>query len=109
MQGNKGFFMIDLLLSFSAWFMAAGILLPAANYVISQTMAARQDQDAIQLVYDRLTAMKLDPESLRSQTEVRYGTEFTFVEGLLSDGQMEVCVEYKDIFSKTKRQCANSE
>ncbi len=97
--------MIDLLLSFSAWFLAAGILLPAANFVIGQTFAARQESDAGELVYNRLVAKKLAPDVKLPSSVTRDGTVYTFINSQLE----EICVEYQNISRETKRECAPSE
>jgi competence protein ComGE len=107
---NNGFFLADVLLSLSSWLMAATVLLPLAMFMIGQTAALRQENNAVHLLYEHLQQLKLYPGMQGPGSFSRGGTVFTIV--IKDHGQgvpSEVCIEYEDYFRNKKTKCGLAE
>ncbi|CAM3805141.1 type II secretion system protein [Mesobacillus zeae] len=56
---RNGFFLAELLLSISAWLIAAAFLLPLAMFLVGEGEQLRQEGEALRIVYDELSRQKV--------------------------------------------------
>lgn len=107
---NEGFFLAELLLSLSAWLMAACVLLPLSISLITQSIDLRREADALYLLYDRLQEMKIRTEPIGTESINRNGTLFTIRASDHSpESLVEVCVDFDGYFTKKMSKCAWAE
>ncbi|MDQ0197315.1 hypothetical protein [Neobacillus ginsengisoli] len=102
---NKGFFLLELLLSLSAWFMMGLFLIPLLIDMTNQFRQLEVDNYARQLLYEELQVKLIDGQSTTSYSKFLNGIEFNIYwrdSSVL--GQKEACVkvEKNSFYSKTE-------
>ncbi|PLR85968.1 hypothetical protein CVD25_04440 [Bacillus canaveralius] len=105
MKKSNGFFLAELLLSLSAWVLAASFLLPAAMKLAWQSSTLQQENAALQLLYEELQMLVTDGASPRDYEVSKNGTNFHVYPKMNATGT-EVCVEFESHFSKKISKCA---
>jgi competence protein ComGE len=94
LKSNKGFFLLELLLSLSAWFMLCLFILPLLIELNNQSLQLEVNKKAEQLLYEELQAKLNDGRSYTSYTTFYHGIEYKIIwRDLASIGQKEVCVK----------------
>jgi competence protein ComGE len=91
---NKGFFLLELLLSLSAWFLIGLYLLPLLIDMTNQYKQLEVNKFARQLLYEELQAKLIDGQSYASYSVFLNGIEYKINWRDSSvPGQKEVCVK----------------
>jgi competence protein ComGE len=93
-KSNRGFFLLELLLSLSAWFLMCLFLLPILIDLNSQTVQAEINKKAQQLVFEELQANLQGNQSSSSYSIFESGVEYqvSWRDSVLN-GNKEVCVK----------------
>ena len=92
-QNNKGFFLLELLLSLSALLMLSMFLLPPLIHLNEQSRQLSIDNKARQLMYEELQANLINSQSMSNSTINENGVEYKISwTGTEMSGQKEVCV-----------------
>jgi competence protein ComGE len=93
-RSNKGFFLLELLLSLSAWFLMCLFLLPVLIDLGSQTVQTEISKKAQQLVFEELQAKLQGTPSPSSYAIVESGVEYqvSWRDSVLNSNR-EVCVK----------------
>lgn len=108
LRRNSGYFLAEVLLSLTVWLLITGLLLPLVIQLKSQSVLLALDNTAVHLLFDELEN-KMDQSLLTgNKTIMSNGTAFEIV-WYEDMSETKVCVEYKDGFSNTKKQCRRPE
>ncbi|MEI2355906.1 type II secretion system protein [Mesobacillus zeae] len=92
---RNGFFLAELLLSISAWLIAAAFLLPLAMFLVGEGEQLRQEGEALRIVYDELSRQKVSSLEFTERNVSMNGTVYhiSMLQGI--DGKNgEVCVRF---------------
>jgi competence protein ComGC len=111
LRKNKGFFLLELLLSLSAWFMLCLFFIPLLIDLKIQSQQLEVHKKAEQLLYEELQASIVDGQKYLNYSVSHQGIEYRIEWRDLSlSGQKEVCVkvEKHSFISKTEM-CATPE
>ncbi|MFC4800777.1 competence type IV pilus minor pilin ComGE [Neobacillus sp. GCM10023253] len=92
LQNNKGFFLLELLLSLSAMFLICLVFIPSVTDLRKQSVNFQIEKKMRQIMYEELEAKLIDNRTFANytlvQNEIRY--QITWKD---SFGQKEVCVK----------------
>ncbi|MDP4169918.1 MAG: competence type IV pilus minor pilin ComGE [Bacillota bacterium] len=106
MRKGNGFFLLELLLSLSAWLMLSLFLIPELIFLREQSKKAQLERESLQLLYEELWAKEAGNVSFSNYTVVKGGTHFQIFWGEPSpSGQKEVCVQVEDVEPNEKKFC----
>lgn len=95
LRKNEGFFLAEMLISMAAFIMAISILLPYALYVSRQTVQARQESDAVTILFDELMHIKITGTESERNLIMKNGFQYQVVVSKdASSPDWEVCVRY---------------
>ncbi|ETI67331.1 hypothetical protein [Neobacillus vireti] len=93
LRNNKGFFLLELLLSLSALLMLSLFLLPLLMDLKGQSRQLGVENKARQLMYEELQAKLIANPTFTNYTFVENGVEYKIIwKDSLTAGQKEVCV-----------------
>jgi len=108
LKKNKGFFLLELLLSLAAWFMLCLFILPLLMELNNQSLQLEVNNKAEQLLYEELQAELVDVPSYTSYTTYHHGIAFQIIwTVLVGNAQKEVCVKVdKNNFLQKTEICA---
>lgn len=102
---NNGFFLLELLLSLSIWFMICLFFIPLLIDLKSQSLQLDVDKKANQLLFEELQANLIDNGIFTSYSVTHNGLEFKIIWRDTPDiSQKEVCVkvEKNAIYAETE-------
>lgn len=107
LQSNKGFFLLELLLSLSALLMLSLYLLPILMEIRHQSMQLEIENTSRKIMYEELQAKLIDGQTFIGYTIIRNKVEYKIIwneTGAL--GQKEVCVKVeKNAFLPESKVC----
>lgn len=91
---NDGFFLLELLLSLSAWLMIGVVFMPLLVDLSNQSQQLVRDKKVNQLLFEELQANLVEDRTNSSYSIFHDGTEYKISWTQLSvNGLMEVCVK----------------
>ncbi|MDQ1001526.1 competence protein ComGE [Neobacillus niacini] len=91
---NDGFFLLELLLSLSAWFMMGMFFMPLLMELSNQSQQLVRDKKAVQFLYEELQANLTEDRTNSNYSILHNGTEYKIYWNQSSGtGQKEVCVK----------------
>jgi competence protein ComGE len=91
---NDGFFLLELLLSLSAWFMMSMFFMPLLMELSHQSQQLVRDKKAVQFLFEELQANLTEDRTNSNYSIYHNGTEYKIYWIQSSDiGQKEVCVK----------------
>ncbi|MFB3165949.1 hypothetical protein P5G62_002180 [Neobacillus sp. 179-C4.2 HS] len=91
---NDGFFLLELLLSLSAWFMMSMFFMPLLMELSHQSQQLVRDKKAVQFLFEELHANLTEDRTNSNYSIYHNGTEYKIYWIQSSDiGQKEVCVK----------------
>jgi competence protein ComGE len=91
---NKGFFLLELLLSLAAWFMLCLFILPMLIELNKQAIQLEVTKKAEQLLYEELQAKLIDGQSYISYSVYYHNIEYKIIwRNQAVIGLKEVCVK----------------
>ncbi|MEH7417693.1 competence type IV pilus minor pilin ComGE [Neobacillus drentensis] len=94
LQNNKGYFLLELLLSLSTMLMICLFLLPLLMEVRDQTSKLEVMRTAQRFMYQELNAKIIDSRSFSNYTLIQNNIEYKIIwTDTNSAGQKEVCVK----------------
>jgi competence protein ComGE len=109
-RNEQGFFLLELLLSLSAWFMLCFFLLPSLMDMRAQTMMTEVHQKAVQLMYEELQAKLLGETSYADYSVYNSGVEYQiYWRDSILKGSKEVCVKVEHITFIDKTEVCTSQ
>jgi competence protein ComGE len=93
LRSTKGFFLLELLLSLSAWLMLSLFLLPLLIELRDQSRQLERESKARQLMYEELQTKLISNKTFSNYTSILNGVEYkiTWKDTGAAD-QKEVCV-----------------
>jgi competence protein ComGE len=95
LRKNDGFFLVELLLSFSTWLIALGIVLPYVIQVTNQAIQLELEKTATHILYDELEKRKVFGSTVNNKTVTRNGVSYE-VEWRTAEANLEVCVVFQN-------------
>ncbi|NYE05018.1 hypothetical protein F4694_001767 [Bacillus niacini] len=91
---NDGFFLLELLLSLSAWFMMSMFFMPLLMELSHQSQQLVRDKKAVQFLFEELHSNLTEDRTNSNYSIYDNGTEYKIYWIQSSDiGQKEVCVK----------------
>ncbi|MDQ0975923.1 competence protein ComGE [Neobacillus niacini] len=91
---NDGFFLLELLLSLSAWFMMSMFFMPLLIELSHQSQQLVRDKKAVQFLFEELQANLTEDRTNSNYSIYHNGTEYKIYWIQSSEiGQKEVCVK----------------
>jgi competence protein ComGE len=91
---NDGYFLLELLLSLSAWFMMGTFFIPLLMDISNQSRQLVQDKKAKQFLFEELQANLVEDRTNSKYSIFHNGTEYKIYWAQSTvNGQKEVCVE----------------
>jgi competence protein ComGE len=106
LKKSDGFFLVEMLLSLSAFTMATLIILPYASMVTSQILQDRAEIAATHFLYDELMYIKIRGMESSRRSALRQGIIYqTSVHKDPLTASTEVCI-YFTVNQKDKQKCA---
>jgi competence protein ComGE len=94
LRKNDGFFLLELLLSLSAWFMMSMFFMPLLMELSHQSQQLVRDKKAVQFLFEELQANLTEDRTNSNYSINHNGTEYKIYWIQSSDiGQKEVCVK----------------
>jgi competence protein ComGE len=107
---NKGFFLIELLLSLSAWFMLSLIFIPLLIDIKNQALDLEIEKQSYQLLYEELEALAKNGHISSNYSISKNGMEYQISWKDTADSvQKEVCVKVENSLHVEKEKCVLSE
>lgn len=91
-RGN-GYFLLELLLSLSAWFMLGLFFIPLLIDMTNQAWLLGAERKATQLIFEELQAKLNDPSSFSGYTVSDNGLDYIVEWNESAAGEKEVCVQ----------------
>jgi competence protein ComGE len=103
LRNNKGYFLLDLLLSLSALFMIFLYLMPLLTHLWEQSGKLEMEKTARQLMFEELQAKLATNSNLVNYATLKNGVQYQ-IYWRESSGLLEVCVnvEKTPLHSKTE-------
>jgi competence protein ComGE len=96
---NDGFFLLELLLSLSAWFMLGMFFIPLLMDLSNQSQQLVRDKKAVQLLFEELQANLTEDRTNSNYSLFHNGREYkVYWNQSSSIGQKEVCVSVEESF-----------
>ncbi|MFK9093274.1 competence type IV pilus minor pilin ComGE [Bacillus salipaludis] len=93
LRSNKGFFLLELLLSLSALLMLSLYLLPILMEIRHQSMKLEIENTSRKIMYEELQAKLIDSQTFKNYTIIRNKVEYKIIWNETGSlGQKEVCV-----------------
>jgi competence protein ComGE len=108
---NDGFFLLELLLSLSAWFMISLFFIPLLIELKSQSVQLELDKKVTHLLYEELQANLINNGVATNYSVTHNGLEYKINwRDTPGSSQKEVCVKVEEnaIFAKSEK-CATPE
>ena len=105
LRSNRGFFLLELLLSLSALLMLSLYLLPLLMELRDQSRQLEIEKSARKLMYEELQAKLIDSQTWNSYTIIRNKVEYKIIwNDTEPTGQKVVCVKVEEnaIFPRSK-------
>jgi type II secretory pathway pseudopilin PulG len=94
LSNNKGFFLLELLLSLSALLMLSLFLLPLLMDLRDQSRQLEIENNARKLMYEELQAKLIDSRTFTNYTFIQNRVEYKIIwRDIQVTGQKEVCVK----------------
>ncbi|MEH7356463.1 hypothetical protein V7150_23420 [Neobacillus drentensis] len=94
LRSNKGFFLLELLLSLSALLMLSLYLLPLLMELRNQSWQLEIENTARKLMYEELQAKLIESQTFNNYSIIRNKVEYQIIwNDSVSAGQKEVCVK----------------
>jgi competence protein ComGE len=91
---NDGFFLLELLVSLSAWFMLGMFFMPLLMELTIQSQQLVRDKKAVQFLFEELQANLTEDRTNSNYSIHHNGTEYKIYWRQLSgNGQKEACVK----------------
>jgi competence protein ComGE len=108
LRKTDGFFLSEILLSLSIWFLITLFLLPLLIYLRDQSIKEQLKNTALHLVYDELER-KIDEGIIDQNRIVTLNGNSFEIKWTDDTSQTEVCVEYKDVKTGIQKICKTPE
>lgn len=103
---NEGFFLVEMLLTLSAWLVIASVLFPLIIKAVNQSLQVKQQFLANEILYESLIDAKKKAEFPVTETIVVDQTIFeVYPKGNGGSANMEVCIKYEDILQQSHETC----
>ncbi|MDF2904545.1 MAG: prepilin-type N-terminal cleavage/methylation protein [Bacillus sp. (in: firmicutes)] len=108
LRRSEGYFLAELLLSLTAWFLITGFLLPIVILLKEQAVQVHLENTAVHLLYDEMERQINEGFLVGNKTEILNGIIYE-ISWRDDTSQTEVCVEYKDVNSIPHKKCKSPE
>lgn len=95
---SDGYFLLELLLSLSVWFMIGMFFMPLLIELSSQSEQLVRDKKAVQFLFEELQANFTEDRTNSNYSIFHNGTEYKIFWNRQSIGQKEVCVKVDETF-----------
>ncbi|QED48616.1 type II secretion system protein [Cytobacillus dafuensis] len=102
---NNGFFLVEMLLSLSAWLVIAMVFFPLIMGLINRTIQLHQEYDGTQLLYETLQTAKKEQRVPVHEIIKINQTVYEVYQDSVRSGRLEVCVKYEDILKNEYKKC----
>jgi competence protein ComGE len=100
---NKGFFLLELLMSLAAWFLMCLFLFPLLNDLNKQSLNLEVKKQLRQLLFEELEVKEIDNQNAKNYSVIRNHIEYKIIwQDEPLSGKREVCVEVEDPVSPAK-------
>ncbi|MEC1522991.1 hypothetical protein P9D43_13360 [Neobacillus niacini] len=93
LRKSNGFFLLDLLLSLSAWFMMGMFFMPLLIDLSNQSQQLVRDKKGEQFLFEELQANLTEVRTSSNYSIFHNGTEYKIYWNHLSGIEKEVCVK----------------
>lgn len=103
LKNNNGFFLAELLLSLSAFFMMVMILVPLFMRLTEHRFELEVHHDAIYILYEELISSQVENIPIVEKSVRRNNRDYTLNYRFINS-EMEVCVRY-ELQSKQREAC----
>lgn len=93
LKSTRGFFLLELLLSLSAWLMLSLFFLPLLIDLREQSLQLELESKARQLMYEELQSKLINNKTFSNYTSILNGVEYQIIwKDTGAGNQKEVCV-----------------
>lgn len=97
LPNSRGYFLLELLLSLSAWLMLSSFLLPLLLEVRNQSFQVEVENQARKMMYEELQARMMDHQNFTNYNVVQDGIEYQIIWGdTFESERREVCVKIEN-------------
>lgn len=103
---DSGFFLLELLMSLSAWLMLSLFLIPELIFLRDQSKKMQMERISLQILYEELWSKEAGNTSFSNYTVVKGDTQFHILWNEAStNGQKEVCVHFEEVVPGKNNVC----
>lgn len=96
---NNGFYMAELLLSLSGWFLIASILIPMFIQLNKQSVQLQERSDALHILYEYVQTVLVESPDRENHVITRGNKQYEIVwQEEVADEKTGVAISYENVF-----------
>jgi len=99
---NKGYYLIELLLSLSGWILIASLMVPMLVVSNKQSVQVQEKSDALHILYEYVQEVIIESPERENFSVIKNNKSYYIIwVGEKEGRKSEVCIRYEDVFGKT--------
>lgn len=99
---NKGYYLVELLLSLSGWILIASMVVPMLIQINKQSVQMKEKSEALHILYEYVQEVLIENPERENFNVMKNNNTFDIIWFGEKDGRKsEVCIRYEDVFGKT--------
>ena len=100
LRENKGYFLLELLISLSGWILMAGIFVPMLVGINKQSIEIQEKSEAIQILYEYMQKVVVENPERNDISLIKNNKQYEIVWSVENGVKSEVCIQYEDVFGR---------
>lgn len=99
---NKGYYLLELILSLSGWILIASIMVPILIQFNKQSVQIQEKSEALHILYEYVQEVLIENPERENFSVIKNNKSYDIIWfGEKEGGKSEVCIRYEDVFGKT--------
>ncbi|WP_428909100.1 competence type IV pilus minor pilin ComGE [Niallia sp. Krafla_26] len=101
LRENKGYFLLELLISLSGWILIASVFVPMMIVFNKQSVETQEKSEALHILYDYLQEAVVENSERNDFSVIQHNKRYDIVWSEGNGIKSEVSIQYEDVFGKT--------
>lgn len=98
---NKGYYLVELLLSLSGWILIASLMVPMLVLFNKQSVQIQEKSDALHILYEYVQEVIIENPERENFSVIKNNKSYDIIwVGEKEGRKSEVCIRYEDVFGK---------
>jgi competence protein ComGE len=99
---NKGYYLLELILSLSGWILIASIMVPMMIQFNKQSVQIQEKSEALHVLYEYVQEVLIENPERENFSVIKNNKSYDIIWFGEKEGRKsEVCIRYEDVFGKT--------